>query len=46
VIHASDVREWRNCDVVDSEDHKIGVLEAAHARTVHGHDDCFLRNAL
>ncbi len=27
MIHAADDREWRNCDVVDSEGHKVGVLE-------------------
>ncbi|MGW0763531.1 PRC-barrel domain-containing protein [Streptomyces sp. NPDC002814] len=33
MIHAADVREWRNCDVVDSEGHKIGVLEAVYVDT-------------
>jgi len=28
MIHAADVREWRNRDIVDTEGHKIGVLEA------------------
>ncbi|MFJ1606163.1 PRC-barrel domain-containing protein [Streptomyces sp. NPDC088253] len=28
MIHAADVREWHNRDVVDTEGHKIGVLEA------------------
>ncbi|MER5224494.1 PRC-barrel domain containing protein [Streptomyces flaveus] len=28
MIHAADVREWRNRDVVNTESHKIGVLEA------------------
>ena len=28
MIHTADVREWRDWDVVDSEDHTIGVLEA------------------
>lgn len=31
MIHAADVREWRNRDVVDAESHKIGVLEAIYA---------------
>ncbi len=33
MIHAADVREWRNCDVVDPESHKIGVLEAVYVDT-------------
>ncbi|MER6180965.1 PRC-barrel domain-containing protein [Streptomyces sp. NPDC001652] len=33
MIHAADVREWRNRDVVDSESHKIGVLEAVYVDT-------------
>ncbi|MFD9461235.1 PRC-barrel domain-containing protein [Streptomyces sp. NPDC060027] len=33
MIHAADVREWRNCDVVDTEGHKIGVLEAVYVNT-------------
>ena len=33
MIHAADVREWRNRDVVDTEAHKIGVLEAVHVDT-------------
>lgn len=33
VIHAADVREWRNRDVVDTESHKIGVLEAVYVDT-------------
>src|SRR6476659_1774196 len=33
MIHAADVREWRNRDVIDSESHKIGVLEAVYVDT-------------
>jgi hypothetical protein len=33
MIHAADVREWRNRDVVDTESHKIGVLEAVYVDT-------------
>ena len=33
MIHAADVREWRNRDVVDTESHKIGVLEAVYVAT-------------
>ncbi|MFD9324727.1 PRC-barrel domain-containing protein [Streptomyces sp. NPDC060065] len=33
MIHTADVREWRNRDVVDSEGHKIGVLEAVYVDT-------------
>ena len=33
MIDAADVREWRNRDVVDSEPHKIGVLEAVYVDT-------------
>ncbi|MCX4767975.1 PRC-barrel domain-containing protein [Streptomyces sp. NBC_01275] len=33
MIHAADVREWRNCDVVDTEGHRIGVLEAVYVDT-------------
>ncbi|CAM5713047.1 PRC-barrel domain containing protein OS=Streptomyces alboniger OX=132473 GN=CP975_04930 PE=4 SV=1 [Streptomyces alboniger] len=33
MIHAADVREWRNRDVVDNESHKIGVLEAVYVDT-------------
>lgn len=33
MIHAADVREWRNRDVVDSDGHKIGVLEAVYVDT-------------
>lgn len=32
-IHAADIREWRNRNVVDSEGHKIGVLEAVYVDT-------------
>ena len=33
MIHAADIREWREHDVVDSESHKIGVLEAVYVDT-------------
>jgi cyanophycinase-like exopeptidase len=33
MIHAADVREWRNRDVVDTESHKIGALEAVYVDT-------------
>jgi hypothetical protein len=33
MIHAADVREWRNRDVVDNESHKIDVLEAVYVDT-------------
>ncbi|WP_405546815.1 PRC-barrel domain-containing protein [Streptomyces phaeochromogenes] len=33
MIHAADVREWRNLDVVDTDSHKIGVLEAVYVDT-------------
>ncbi|MER6290418.1 PRC-barrel domain-containing protein [Streptomyces sviceus] len=33
MIHAADIREWRNCSVVDPEGHKIGVLEAVYVDT-------------
>ena len=33
MIHAADVREWRNRDVVDTESRKIGVLEAVYVDT-------------
>ncbi|MFD3616062.1 PRC-barrel domain-containing protein [Streptomyces sp. NPDC058676] len=33
MIHAADVREWRNRDVVDTESRKIGVLEAEYVDT-------------
>ncbi|MCC9707408.1 PRC-barrel domain-containing protein [Streptomyces sp. MNU76] len=33
MIHAADVREWRNRDVVDAESRKIGVLEAVYVDT-------------
>jgi hypothetical protein len=33
MIHTADVRKWRNRDVVDSEGHKIGVLEAVYVDT-------------
>jgi hypothetical protein len=34
MIHAADVREWRNRDVVDPKGHKIGLLEAVYVDTV------------
>jgi hypothetical protein len=33
MLHAADVREWRERDVVDAESHKIGVLEAVYVNT-------------
>ncbi|MER5346484.1 PRC-barrel domain-containing protein [Streptomyces mirabilis] len=33
MIRAADVREWRNRDVVDTEGHKIGMLEAVYVDT-------------
>ncbi|ARX87438.1 MULTISPECIES: PRC-barrel domain-containing protein [Streptomyces] len=33
MIHAADVREWRDLAVVDTEAHKIGVLEAVYVDT-------------
>lgn len=33
MIHAADIREWRNCSVVDLKGHKIGVLEAVYVDT-------------
>lgn len=33
MIHAADVREWRNRDVVDLKGHKIGVLESIYVNT-------------
>ncbi|WP_328911737.1 MULTISPECIES: PRC-barrel domain-containing protein [unclassified Streptomyces] len=34
MIQPADLREWRDHDVVDAEDHKIGVLEAVYVDTV------------
>ncbi|MFF7331011.1 PRC-barrel domain-containing protein [Streptomyces sp. NPDC090306] len=34
MIRAANVREWRNCNVVDADGHKIGVLEAVYVDTV------------
>jgi hypothetical protein len=31
VFEAANIREWRGHDVVDSEDHKVGELEAVYA---------------
>ncbi|UQA92066.1 PRC-barrel domain-containing protein [Streptomyces halobius] len=33
MIHAADVREWRNHNVLDPKGHKIGVLEAIYVDT-------------
>ncbi|MGW0734793.1 PRC-barrel domain-containing protein [Streptomyces sp. NPDC002851] len=33
MIHAANVREWRNHNVVDPKGHKIGVLEAIYVDT-------------
>ncbi|MGW3101632.1 PRC-barrel domain-containing protein [Streptomyces sp. NPDC001100] len=33
MLHAADVREWRERDVVDAESHRIGVLEAVYVNT-------------
>jgi hypothetical protein len=33
MIHAADVREWRNHDVVDDGGQRIGVLEAVYVDT-------------
>ncbi|TLS46826.1 PRC-barrel domain containing protein [Streptomyces montanus] len=33
MIHSADIREWRNRDVVDSKQHKIGMLEAVYVDT-------------
>lgn len=33
MIHAADVREWRDRDVVDAQSRKIGVLEAVYVDT-------------
>ncbi|MDJ1132044.1 PRC-barrel domain-containing protein [Streptomyces iconiensis] len=33
MIHAADVREWRSLDVIDTEGHKVGVLEAVYVDT-------------
>ena len=34
MVEASDIREWRDHDVVDAEDRKIGELEAVNVDTV------------
>lgn len=34
MFEASDIREWRDHDVVDAEGHKIGELEAVYVDTV------------
>ncbi|MBT2389883.1 PRC-barrel domain-containing protein [Streptomyces sp. ISL-1] len=33
MIHAADIREWRDKDVVDPKGNKIGVLEAIYVDT-------------
>lgn len=33
MIEAADIREWRNHEVVDSENHKIGTLERVYVDT-------------
>ncbi|MFF7445797.1 MULTISPECIES: PRC-barrel domain-containing protein [unclassified Streptomyces] len=33
MIRAADIREWRNCDVVDPKQRKIGLLEAVYVDT-------------
>lgn len=42
MIHPADAREWHDLAVIDTESHKIGVLEAVHVDTTtdeagHGH---------
>jgi hypothetical protein len=33
MIQAADIREWRSRDVVDTKEHKIGVLESIYVDT-------------
>lgn len=33
MIHAAEIREWRDRNVIDPEGHKIGVLEAVYVDT-------------
>jgi hypothetical protein len=33
MIRSADIREWRNHDVVDPKQHKIGILEAVYVDT-------------
>lgn len=33
MVQAADLREWRSCDVVDPDGHKIGSLEAVYVDT-------------
>ncbi|MCX5272669.1 PRC-barrel domain-containing protein [Streptomyces virginiae] len=33
MIHSADIREWRDCDVVDPKGHRIGSLEAIYVHT-------------
>ncbi|GAA3799500.1 hypothetical protein GCM10022403_036920 [Streptomyces coacervatus] len=33
MIRAADIREWRNHDVVDPKERRIGMLEAVHVDT-------------
>src|SRR5512135_3245022 len=37
VFQAGDIREWRGRDVVDTDDHKIGTLEAIYVDTTTDH---------
>ncbi|MEC3995338.1 PRC-barrel domain-containing protein [Actinacidiphila sp. DG2A-62] len=33
MIHAAEIREWRNQNVIDPQGHKIGILEAIYVDT-------------
>jgi len=33
MIESADLREWRDCQVVDEDDNRIGVLEAVYVDT-------------
>lgn len=33
MIPSADVRDWRDCDVLDTKGHRIGALEAVYADT-------------
>ncbi|WP_329314112.1 PRC-barrel domain-containing protein [Streptomyces sp. NBC_01278] len=33
MIRSADVREWRDCDVLDAKGHRIGALEAVYVDT-------------
>lgn len=37
MFQAGDIREWRGRDVVDTDDHKIGTLEAIYVDTTTDH---------